>query len=306
MQSSATAIVVTFNRRVLLERCLIAITHQSLPPERVLIVDNASTDGTRPWLDTWLPEHLPSGQLICLDQNKGGAGGFSEGLRLAINTGTDWAWMMDDDAEPHPDALEELMRVARDAGNIYGSVAIHGTDTSWRMSAVDDPRGTVWDAGNVPACADVTMLPFLGILVHRQLVTQIGLPDADFFIAGDDVEYCTRARVAGARILIAGRSRIEHPKSQPYAVKLPGYTLTALALPPWKRYYDTRNRLFIARKYYGLRFYTQTIPGSFVRLFAALVHEPRKPAQLWAWCCGMFDGLLGIKGKRHSKWGIKQ
>jgi hypothetical protein len=105
---------------------------------------------------------------------------------------------------------------------------------------------------------------------------------------------------------VAGKSHIEHPKSRPYQIKLPGYTLTALALPPWKRYYDTRNRLLIARKYYGFRLLTQTIPGSFVRLAAALLYEPRKLAQLWSFCAGMIDGLLGLKGRRHAKWGIPQ
>ncbi|MBS0433267.1 MAG: hypothetical protein JSS21_12810, partial [Proteobacteria bacterium] len=99
---------------------------------------------------------------------------------------------------------------------------------------------------------------------------------------------------------------IEHPRTQLTELRLFGRRVAYLSLPPWKRYYDTRNRLLIARKYYGLRLLTQTIPGSFVRLFAALAREPRKGAQFRAWCCGMFDGLLGIKGKRHGKWGIPQ
>jgi GT2 family glycosyltransferase len=143
-------------------------------------------------------------------------------------------------------------------------------------------------------------------MIHRSLVGKIGLPDSGFFIAADDIEYCMRAERAGARIIIAGRSHIEHPKSDRYTAKVLGRSLICLRLAPWKRYYDTRNRLLIARKYYGLRLLTQTVPGSCVRLFAALRYEPRKAAQFWAWCCGMFDGLLGIKGKRHERWGIRQ
>jgi hypothetical protein len=149
------------------------------------------------------------------------------------------------------------------------------------------------------------MLPFLGFLIHRELVGKIGLPDAGFFIAADDVEYCVRARKAGARIIVAGKSHIEHPKSRPYEVRFPGFSLTALELPPWKRYYDTRNRLLIARKHYGVRLFSQTIPGSFVRMAAALVKEPRKLAQLKAFTAGFVDGLLGRKGRRHENWGIK-
>lgn len=302
-----TAVVVTYNRKALLGNCLNALVQLTRPADQILVIDNASTDGTRDWLATWLPEHLPQAALIGLDTNSGGAGGFAHGLDTAIKQGADWVWMMDDDAVPHPDALAELLRIVDTPRNIYGSLATNGKETSWLMTLLDAHGRTTSAVDDVPDRARVQMLPFLGILIPNELVAQIGLPDPAFFIAADDVEYCVRAqKVAGAQIIVAGRSHIEHPKSRPYTIKLLGHTLTALALPAWKRYYDTRNRLLIARKYYGLRFYTQTIPGSFARLLAALAYEPRKPAQLWAWCSGMFDGLLGIKGKRHSKWGIKQ
>jgi glycosyltransferase involved in cell wall biosynthesis len=270
-----------------------------------LVVDNASTDGTREWLADWLPSNLPQGKVLALAENLGGAGGFAEGLRTAVAEGADWVWMMDDDAEPHRDALSELVKVASAPTNVYGSLAVNGDDTSWLTTLTGTTRRVVEKAVEVPDRVEVQSLPFLGFMIHRDLVARIGLPDTGYFIAADDIEYGIRAQKAGAQIIIAGKSRIEHPKSRPYAVKLPGYTLTALQLPPWKRYYDTRNRLLIARKHYGVRLITQTLPGSFVRLFAAMLREPRKLAQLWAWCCGMFDGLFGIKGKRHTKWGIK-
>lgn len=213
--------------------------------------------------------------------------------------------MMDDDACPHADALERLLAAANNPGNIYGSVAVNGEDTSWPITLLDEAR-TVERAIDVPEQARVEFTPLLGFLIHRTLVERIGYPDAGFFIAADDVEYCLRARQAGADIIVAGQSRIEHPRTIQCVLRPFGTRIVYLSLPPWKRYYDTRNRLLIARKYYGLRLLTQTIPGSFVRLFAALVREPRKGMQLWAWCCGMFDGLFGIKGKRHEKWGIRQ
>lgn len=304
MNSNVTAVIVTFNRRALLEKCLLGIATQTRAPDTVLVVDNASTDGTPTWAAQWLPHRLPQAKLIALQQNTGGAGGFSEGLRAAVEGGADWVWMMDDDAEPHVDALAELIKVASDSANAYGSLATNGDATSWLMTLLSDRPVTTSRVGDIPATAKVQMLPFLGFMIHRDLVKKIGLPDAGFFIAADDVEYCLRARKAGAMIIVAGDSHIEHPKSRPYKVKLLGHVVTALELPPWKRYYDTRNRLLIARKYYGPRLLTRTIPGSFVRLFAALLKEPRKTAQFWAWCCGMFDGLLGIKGRRHEKWGI--
>ena len=300
-----TAIIVTYNRKKLLERCLSAITTQTRRPDAVLVIDNASTDGTPAWLHKWMPLHLPQATLIALDQNTGGAGGFAAGMKLAFENGAEWVWMMDDDAEPHPEALEQLMRVATDPSHVYGSLAVCGDETSWLTTVLNPPLGEVERPEDVPEHAEVQSLPFLGFMIHRDLVARIGLPDTGYFIAADDVEYCVRAQHAGAKIIMASRSRIEHPKSRPYKVKVLGRTLTCLALPPWKRYYDTRNRLLIARRHYGIKLFTQTIPGSLVRLFAALWQEPDRPAQLRAFCAGFWDGLWGIKGKRHEKWGIK-
>ncbi len=298
------SIVVTYDRLSLLRKALAAHAAQTLQPSRLLIVDNASTDGTREMLasEGWLDR--PGIELLALPENTGGAGGFAAGLAHAIDNGAEWVWMMDDDAEPHPDALEELMRAASDPMQVYGSLAVCGGETSWLTTVLDPPLGEVDRPDDVPACAQVQSLPFLGFLIHRDLVARIGLPDAGYFIAADDVEYCVRAQRAGARVMMAGNSRIEHPMSRPYKVRVLGRTLTCLALPPWKRYYDTRNRLLIARKHYGLRLFTQTVPGSLVRLAATLLQEPHKLAQLHAFAAGFIDGLLGIKGKRHAWWRI--
>lgn len=300
-----TSVVVTYNRKSLLRKVLTAHTTQTLQPARLLIVDNASTDGTREMLrvEGWL-DH-PEVELLALPENTGGAGGFAAGLSHAIASGAERVWMMDDDAEPYPDALEQLMRVATNPMDVYGSLAVCGNETSWLTTLLAPALGEVDCPDDVPDCALVQSLPFLGFLIHRDLVARIGLPDAGYFIAADDVEYCVRAQRAGAKVMIAGKSRIEHPKSRPYKVRILGHTLTCLALPPWKRYYDTRNRLLIAHTHYGIRLFTQTVPGSLARLLGALLKEPGKLAQLHAFLAGFVDGLLGIKGKRHEFWRIK-
>lgn len=251
----------------------------------------------------WLQNSAIS--LIELTQNTGGAGGFSTGLQKAIEYGAEWIWMMDDDAEPHATALHELMKIANNPKNIYGSLAVNKSDTSWLTTVVNPPLGIIDTADKIPSEAEVQFLPFLGFLIHRDLVKKIGLPDAGFFIAADDVEYCIRAQNFGAKIIVAGHSRIEHPKSHTSQINIFGKKIFFLSLPPWKRYYDTRNRLLIARKHYGFRFFTQTIPGSILRFFIALIKEPQKLAQSRAFIAGFIDGVMQRKGKRHVHWGIK-
>jgi GT2 family glycosyltransferase len=199
-----------------------------------------------------------------------------------------------------------LLGIARNEADIYGSLAVSGDAPAWATTLMDDGGRTARYSSDVPDHARVESLPFLGFLIHRTLVGKIGLPDPGFFIAADDVEYCLRARRAGAEIIIAGRSQIEHPRSVVKTIKILGRTIRYLQLPPWKRYYDTRNRLLVARKYHGLQLFSRTLPGIFVRLAASCAHEPRKLQQLWAAFAGLVDGLVGRSGRRHENWGIRQ
>jgi GT2 family glycosyltransferase len=297
------AVVVTYNRRPLLELCLSALLEQE-GLNRIFLIDNASTDDTAEWYKR--SSFAKNSRLVYqrMANNGGGAGGFSAGMALAMESGAEWLWMMDDDAEPLPGALVELLRLEPDPNDIYGSLAVQGKDTAWTTTLIGPPSRAVDLVADVPARANVLALPFLGFLIHCSVVRRIGLPDAGYFIAADDVEYCLRAEAGGSSIYIAGLSHIKHPKSDRYRANVFGRKMVCLRLPPWKRYYDTRNRLLIARKYYGVRLLTSTIPGSFVRLIAALVHEPHRGAQVRAFLGGFVDGILGRKGMRHQHWRI--
>ncbi len=101
-------VVVTFNRYELLKECLDALLSQTLKTH-ILVVDNASTDGT----DIKIVEdsYLKNENIIYkrLTQNSGGAGGFHIGVKYALDNQYDYVWLMDDDAEPELDALEILV-----------------------------------------------------------------------------------------------------------------------------------------------------------------------------------------------------
>lgn len=296
------AVIVTYNRKALLEECLLAISGQSLVLDTILIIDNASTDGTIETLQQngWLER--PKIQLIALKENTGGAGGFAAGMQYAFEHGADYVWMMDDDAIPHSTALEELMRYATPE-HIYGSLAVNGEDTAWATTLLAENK-TVHLKKQVSELAEVQSLPFLGFLTSKEIYQNIGLPDASYFIAADDVEYCMRAQHAGHKIFICGQSQIEHPKSDRYEDNILGKRITYLNLVPWKRYYDTRNRLLIAKKYYGLKLYTQTIPSLIFRLIIALRSGKDRSKQLKAFFAGFYDAVFHNTGRCHDKWDL--
>lgn len=300
------AVVVTYNRVSLLKHCLAALVAQTHLPDRIVVVDNASTDGTREMLsrEGWMDRS--DFELVAMPENTGGAGGFAKGLKHSFDTGAAWVWMMDDDAVPHPAALAELLAVSTNPEHAYGSLAVNCGVPAWTTTILTPQRQIAAAAADVPSSATVESLPFLGFMIHRDLVLRVGLPDATYFIAADDVEYCLRLQAAGARLVIAGRSQIEHPRADDYTLRVFGKTISCLRLPPWKRYYDTRNRILNARAYHGWKLIAGTLPGILVRLATTLVREPDKLLQLRAAFAGIVDGALDRRGRRHASWGIGQ
>ncbi len=99
------AVVVTYNRRDLLTQAPSAVLGQSRTPDTVIVIDNASTDGTADLVRT----RFPSVRLAAAQRNTGGAGGFAYGLALALAEEADLVWLMDDDTVPEPGALRAML-----------------------------------------------------------------------------------------------------------------------------------------------------------------------------------------------------
>ena len=86
MRASVWAVVVTWNRRALLEQCLAHLIAQTRHCDGVVVVDNASDDGTAEMLaDAWAGQAM----VVRMPVNTGGAGGFNAGIRAAIEAGAD-------------------------------------------------------------------------------------------------------------------------------------------------------------------------------------------------------------------------
>ena len=111
------AIVVTYNRKELLLRCLKKILEQEDVSCDVLVVDNASTDGTKTAV-----EEIQDSRVIYRNtgKNLGGAGGFNYGMRWALEAGYEYLWIMDDDTLPEPDALSQLWAAHQRLKGEYG------------------------------------------------------------------------------------------------------------------------------------------------------------------------------------------
>ncbi len=262
------AAVVTFNRLGLLRR-LVARLGEVGRLDEVVVVDNASTDGT----GEWLREQREAGRVnvVTLDRNRGGAGGFHEGVRYAVEEcAAELVWLMDDDGLPDPDCLDLLMERLGEL-DFWGPVVVDEADPDRLVFPIRLPGGTrvVHDTASVAAAApdglvrDV-VIPFNGVLVTHGLVRQIGLPREEFFIWGDDHEYRLRAERACARIATVAAARVRHPSVGDLGTPMMGGRTTYNHSPSdLKHYCMARNNTLNLRDYRGwphvLMFWVKTL-----------------------------------------------
>jgi rhamnopyranosyl-N-acetylglucosaminyl-diphospho-decaprenol beta-1,3/1,4-galactofuranosyltransferase len=232
-----TAVVVTFRRPELLVACLDGLAAQTRPVDRVLVVDNASGDGS----DALARRHPLAPEVTVLTRNTGGAGGFVAGLALALqDDDVDWAWLMDDDTVPRPEALAELLAADERTGRraaVLSSTAVwtdgreHPMNTSrTRLGTRRAERQRLAALGVRP----VRTASFVSALLRVRDVRAAGLPHADYFIWSDDFEYTGRLLRRGVGYRVAG-SVVEH------RTRLFG---SALQVPRDRFRYDVRNRLW--------------------------------------------------------------
>ena len=219
--TSVCAVVVTHNRRELLREALQALLTQSAPVERILVIDNASSDGTDAMLRSEFDGQAQV-EVVRLTTNVGGAGGFHEGIRRAAEGTQEWLWLLDDDTIARPDTLEELLAAWRrfpdgekpellasqawwSDGGVHPMNMPHfrHEEANFEFRAIE--RGTI----------SIRTATFVSLLMRRRCVAEFGLPFADYFIWRDDIEYSGRILRDRLGVLVP-RSIVIHKTATKY------------------------------------------------------------------------------------------
>jgi len=267
--SSAPAVcaaVITYNRKKLLAECVEALMSQTHPLTRILVIDNASTDGTEALLrERGLLDGDVRVDYIRLERNRGAAGGFAHAVQLGRELDTDWIWIMDDDAAPRPDALEVLLSSppASDSSTVaicpkvvYAAGGIDSNQRGHFRGRLRPLPDEEYRPGHHPK---LDFLSFVGALVRTSAARQTDPPRVDFFIWGDDVEYSFRLRRLGD-IRLVSESVIVH-KRVTHSFETARSRFWNRVLPvtmwptPYERFWQNlcglRNYLWIKREYEG-------------------------------------------------------
>lgn len=239
------AAVVTYNRRELLSRCIDQLQAQTRPPDAIMIVNNASEDGT--------VEMLEARKVPYVTQpNLGSAGGWHRAIAHAQEHGFDAVWLMDDDGRPDTGALTKLEAALVPGVACASSVVVCEDDPErfvFPVPLLNRNRLPVllrWPRklrhrADLAGQASGGTYPFAhlfnGALISIKAVEQAGNVEAGYFMFGDEVDYFCRLRREGEVISVLDAVHY-HPD-----VGGRPYTTT-------KVYYYVKNSLIIHRRYF--------------------------------------------------------
>jgi len=238
-------VIVTYNRYQLLQECVNSVKNQTIIPNSIIIVNNASTDDTFNYLENLKRENQQF-DIIHLSNNIGGAGGFARGIECALQKNVDCVLIIDDDAIIARDYMEQILRLRHQypqykafAGKIITNEKI---DTSHRRNlqkiGLLSKNCIEQDYKQPYFVCDIAS--FCGMVLDIMLVRQIGLPHAEYFIWFDDTEYSLRIHQY-SKFLVVTAAELNHKTKSTTAIQPRRYD--------WKDFYAIRNRLLMVREH---------------------------------------------------------
>lgn len=253
------AVVVTYNRQKLLSECITALRNQTRHIDKILVINNGSTDNTENWLTK------QSDIKFFNQKNIGSGGGFNTGIKLAYEMGYDWIWLMDDDGFPKNDALEKLLEDNVDEKLCLRNCAVINKE---------DRNSFVWKTGHYAGLNEVKEQiihnfahPFNGTLLHKAIIKKVGLPKKELFIWGDETEYYHRIITKHKIPFYTKANSIHYHPASAYSYKNDwDYTSN------WKMYYYVRNRFHILKtRFSGKPFVALMVYVCFLVSFSGII-----------------------------------
>jgi GT2 family glycosyltransferase len=200
--------------------CLASVRNLDYPEVRIVVVDNGSTDGS----PAVIRQKYPSVVLLENGENLGFTGGNNLGMRKALEMGTDYLWLLNNDTILERDTLRNLLGpliTSPEAG--LASPVIHYHEkpeaVQFRGSYIDWERKRIVkleEGDPVPDPTDGKPVSLWGtaLLIKRAVVECVGYLNEKYFAYHEDEEYCMRAARAGYRCVVVPEARIFHKNSR--------------------------------------------------------------------------------------------
>lgn len=234
-----TILLVNYNGKKYLEKCIESLYRQTYLNMSILIVDNCSDDGSV----KFLKDRYPNIETIVCPQNYGFAKGNNIGIRYALDCGTDYVMLLNIDTTVDAHLLEYLMQEAdQDTVTVptiyYDKRYMKIWYAGGEMDYVKGDSSHILKGGN-RVVQEVSFACGCCVLIHKKIIEKTGLFDENFYLYYEDTDWSLRCIKEGIKIKYVPRAKMWHKIGGSGGKK--GELL--------KTYYMTRNQLYFVKKH---------------------------------------------------------
>jgi GT2 family glycosyltransferase len=252
------AVFVTMNRCETAAVCLARLEAQTLRPEKVFVINNASTDLTRAMLGKASAESGGWLEEITLGENLGNAGGMEIAMEAAFSSGCRAVWILDDDSWPEPEALASLLspELSEPAVRSCKVVDLATGALSWPLQVPDRNGWRLLEGHDPLPEGEVIRIrrSWLGALIPHAVYLAVGPVEGRLFLRGEDEDYPRRIEQCGFPVFMMTASILHHPPAgRMNHWEIAGRSITLESgLSGDKLYYRLRNAWWMVRRDRGL------------------------------------------------------
>lgn len=216
-----TVLIVNWNGRDVTLDCLASLQHVTYPAMRILLVDNGSHDDTLPAVRS----RFPGVSILALGENKRFAGGNNRGMKVALDEGSDFVLLLNNDTIVAPDFITHLVerfKATDRCGMVAPKIYYHTPpDTIWFAGGnISFWTGTMShrgirevDHGQFDTAGQIGYATGCCILVSADVIRRVGMLDHRYFIYGEDADWSIRMQEAGYKVMYEPRAKVWHKLS---------------------------------------------------------------------------------------------
>lgn len=273
MIPSISIIVLNWNGKDHLEECLGSLSHLDYPAYKVVLVDNASTDGSV----EWIASRYPQVHILRNEKNLGFAEGNNVGIRFALSEGADYVVLLNTDTRAEPEFLTHLVQRGeedKEIGVLGGKVLMFFDPRIINSTGVNlNQLAYGWDRDFGEEALHVNrergeVLAVTGSLmaIKREVFEQIGSLDPKFFAFYEDVDFCIR-------VWKHTRFRVEYV---PESIIYHKFSASVSGESPLKQYLMFKNQFRIFLKHFPPAEMVKAFPLLLLHRFRTLLGHLRR------------------------------
>lgn len=287
-------VVITYNPDEKLFERLESLAKQV---DEMLLIDNHSSGSARDIVIDAATRH--GAHLLVNEENLGIAAALNQGIRFAIDQGSEWVLTMDQDTLASPTMIQDLLTAYNDCPFRNNVGAVGSNYREWNTGRVLLQNAAGYDETWIETDRVVTS----GTLIPTSIFKEIGQFCEGLFIDGVDIEYCLRLRSRGFKIIMTTRPCMTHSLGNCEVVNFMGIRGGLWHHPPFRNYYITRNNLLITRRYLKkqTKWVLRNLAAVGCRLLATILFEDSRPDNIRYISLGIYHALISKSGRLREE-----